>query len=310
MYYPYFRGKKHELYAILKANRNIFEKVMPVIEPVKLGIYAVKNLTKMCEENIPFILIINPTAQSAPTQTQILASLVNGVLATHGNYKLGFIVDDKSTRANILSFLNMPTALDKVFIHRGKYQGNRTDFTEFNQRVSQNLYANEKVDTEYIDETSVNSQKILIADGFTRRKRNADFPENSTFSNLSLTYQDRGYHGFGDYLMVGDYYKANERGGGGAFVMAIHMSYLNNDSVSMRHFLSDVTSDNPDDQAGKFSEAVQQLVDHYNANPELLRTTGALAYFHLHETEHFPGNGVNKEIAMIHHLEQIASLLN
>ncbi|MCE3294300.1 MAG: hypothetical protein K0R65_14 [Crocinitomicaceae bacterium] len=309
MYFPYFRGKRHEFYAILKANDAIYQKAIPIIEPVKLGSETLKNLRLICERNIKFILIINPTAQASPTQQEVLTTLVNGELTAHTNYILGFIIDKTTQRDHISSFVNMPSTLKKVFIHRGEYSEDLNDFQQFNNSILYNIYANQKVTAEYINNTSRGSEKVLIDDGFSKQQRNADYPEESQFSNLSLRYNDLGFFGFGDYLMVGDFYKYSE-GGGGAYVMAIHILRSENNRVSMKHFLSDVNSTEIVNQEGKFFDALQELVDFVAVDNTIHRTSGIQKYLDLHEEGHFPGNGTNKEIAMIHHLEQITAIMN
>src|SRR5699024_4351700 len=65
--------------------------------------------------------------------------------------------------------------------------------------------------------------RVLINDSF-EQKRNADYGPVDRFSDLHLTYGDRGLDGYGDFLIVGDSYSET---GGPAYAVAIHLTFIN-----------------------------------------------------------------------------------
>ena len=62
MYFPYLRGRQFELIALreLLEKRLIGDKIVPIIEPVKLTSTLVKTLNLYVEEKHKVALIMNP----------------------------------------------------------------------------------------------------------------------------------------------------------------------------------------------------------------------------------------------------------
>lgn len=308
MYFPYFRGKQEELLAILEVNRAVYpEKVLPIIEPVSTINARINNIAKMCKDNIPFILIVNPhanTTPAGPTQNDILTRYVNGGLSTYSNYHLGFIVTTRTTIADIRAFMALNPNLNKVLIHQSEFS-QPNNLIAFNPNLLYNIYVEGKVSNNYISTTSAGSQKVLIRDGFQKLVRNADYPNSSFFSDLHNTYQGGGYAGFGDFLTVGSFFSP---GGGPANAVAIHLTSVERGDLHVQHFVSD-------NKAGtglvpeKFGEALAHLVNHVQGNRHIPHTTGLREYLQTHQTGHFPGLAKNKRFSMKHHIEQVAILI-
>ena len=153
------------------------------------------------------------------------------------------------------------------------------------------------------------STRILIRDGF-ERKRNADYHEVDNFSDLHITYRDMGMDGYGDFLTVGDNYS---EGGGPAYAVAIHLTYIDPDhdeAMFIYHFVSD-TNDTPTDPAGKFAQALAKLIWRLDEGDSKLVETSAIREFRdLHARGHFPGLGYVKKISIKHHLETLANYHN
>lgn len=312
MYFPYLRSKQHELQALLEINQELYEnnRVIPIIEPTAINGGIDRRLTTLCQRGIRFILIVNPTAHQSPVRNIVEEHFIDNVLNGYDNYLLGFIIDENTAQESLLSFLNQYPHLQKVFVHRGEYRGGFEDILNNILEVEFNIYCFQKVTENYVNETCGTSSKILISDGFQRQKKNADYPNVSVFNNLSLNFRELGYSGFGDYLMVGDYFRQTNGGGGGAYVMALHVTSRVDDNILVRHFLSDVNSTNTANQGGKFSEALNELIEFMEENNSIVETTGIQRYIECHQAEHFPGNGMNKRYAMMHHIEQIVSNMN
>ena len=114
--------------------------------------------------------------------------------------------------------------------------------------------------------------------------------------------------GFGDFLIVGDDYS---EGGGPAYAVAIHLTFIDpeqDDSMQIYHFKSE-RQDTPKDPAGKFAEALSDMMDTLNASGSNVLETSAVKEFRmLHEKGHFPGLGYVKKLSMNHHIETLARL--
>ena len=148
-------------------------------------------------------------------------------------------------------------------------------------------------------------QRILVRDGFQRRL-NREHPRVEAFSDLHVTYPEEGMDGFGDFLIVGDEFSET---GGPAYAVAIHLTFINvieDDQMFIHHFVSD-RSDTPTDPAGKFSEALEKIVQEIDRSSTLVTRTEALGEFvGLHHRGHFPGLGYVKKLSMKHHIETLA----
>lgn len=147
--------------------------------------------------------------------------------------------------------------------------------------------------------------RVLVGDGF-EQKRNADYQLVDAFSDLHVTYSDRGMDGYGDFLTVGDNYS---EGGGPAYAVAIHLTFIDpdqDDAMFIYHFKSD-TNDTPIDPAGKFSQALSKLVALLESGESKLFETKAITEFRdLYERGHFPGLGYIKKLSIKHHLETLS----
>ena len=147
--------------------------------------------------------------------------------------------------------------------------------------------------------------RVLLADGFVQNK-NSLYPPTERFSDLHVTYPERGFDGFGDYSIVGDNYSDT---GGPAWAVAIHITYVDMDregEMYVHHFKSD-SNDTPVDPGGKFLEALKKLIVEVNSpGTKVFQSTAINEFRDLYDREHFPGLGYVKKLSVIHHLETIA----
>jgi hypothetical protein len=149
------------------------------------------------------------------------------------------------------------------------------------------------------------THRVLLKDGF-QRKRNRDYALVEPFSDLHATYSDEGMNGFGDFLMVGyDYIES----GGPAYAIAIHLTFIDpdqDDSMLIYHFKSE-RQDTPTDPAGKFAEALSEMIETLDSpGSKVLETTAVKEFRALYRQGHFPGLGYVKKLSMNHHIETLA----
>ena len=116
--------------------------------------------------------------------------------------------------------------------------------------------------------------------------------------------------GFGDFLIVGDEYSET---GGPAYAVAIHLTFIDpdqDDSMQIYHFKSE-RQDTPQDPAGKFGEALAEMMKTLDAPESKILETNAVKEFRaLHKQRHFPGLGYVKKLSMGHHIETLADYFN
>ena len=148
---------------------------------------------------------------------------------------------------------------------------------------------------------------MLLRDGFNKKLRNKDYPLAESFSDLHITYRDENMDGFGDFLMVGDDYSET---GGPAYAVAIHLTFIDRDKdnvMQIYHFKSS-RQDTAIDPAGKFAEALGEMMRYVDIPKSKVLETGAVKEFKtLHQQQHFPGLGYVKKLSMNHHIETLAN---
>lgn len=313
MYLPYLRDKQNEIFALLNLPSNIFKsnKIIPIIEPVT-DLKKNKNLKELKNNNIPFILISNPSVgrnATARVNENIKKQLIDGIFSNYKNYWIGFIISAKTTLSDIKAFFktfpNNATAL--IHDYNFKQASDLLQILEKEKSIQFNVFIENHTSGFYRREFSgIDASNILLRDGFRKQENNSLYPEEDFFSDLHLTFKEDGFDGFGDFQMIGYSYKES---GGPAHAVTIHLTTVDeeNTSLSMNHFVSDNVT-GPVDPGGKFLEALKKLNGFLIKNPHYT-TEGVNQYKALYKTKHFPGLGVVKKISIMHHIELIHRFL-
>ena len=305
MYYPYFRGKQFELVllreqAAFLASNNIH----PILEPVKDNLSSLRKvLEEFAKNEVEFTLIVNPLVGELKTSTQNILDL-SADFASSG-LSLGYIVNAQTNETQLASIVRANSSYNFSIIHYGFTEGqNLSSVTNKLSNIKEHIFIDGfagKLYQRHFKKDGIS--QILIRDGFKVMK-NEDYPDSEHFSELHITYANEGMDGFGDYLIVGDEYR---EGGGPAYAVAIHLSYLDKESdMYVSHFKSDRTG-SPTDPAGKFLEALEKLIIAIEKSNSLIYYSDACKeYKELYDKKHFPGLGYVKKLSMQHHLELVA----
>ncbi len=305
MYYPVLRAKQFELIALRTlANRLTPEVFCPVIEPVRLNISPlIKTIDILNQHHITPIVIINPTlgefSSAEPldflNEIQLQASDIDFIPCVATKEfpvdELNDIIDelpdefavfvDDGLKKQHLSILEDA----ETILIKGKYR----------ERLLKDLTHN----------------IVHIEDGFQKKSRNSDYKKRSDFSYAHVDFiEDDDIHGFGDYTITGEAYTES---GGPAYVVAIHLSYIDSeedDSMYVEHFLS-YDDGSPSGPGDKFGDALNQLIKCHQDSPDKFYPSSGLAGFLALEAEnHFPGLGVVKKLSVQHHIETICHYLS
>lgn len=306
MYYPYLRGKQFELITIREAAPVLATAgFVPIIEPVKESLGGLhRTIEAVCDAGGSAIVIVNPHHGDHAEDGVGISELLRDAFAECDNIAAGILLKKNMNVAEAMACFNQHADHERALIHAGFGDGKGL------------------VDALGADLTSVRhvffescgilyrrhfhgAQRILLKDGFERR-RNRDYPPVEPFSDLHITFQDQGGDGFGDFLTVGDDFT---EGGGPAYAVAIHLTFIDttkDDAMFIYHFVSE-SQDTPTDPAGKFGEALQQLMAKLHQPNHHLYESSAIAEFRdLAGRGHFPGLGYIKKLSMRHHIETLA----
>lgn len=310
MYHPYFRGKQFELITIRETAPLLADKgFVPIIEPVRESLGGLKKtLQSLSDAGGRAIVIVNPYhGDHQEDGTSITGLLQDGYIG-HGAIAAGILLRNDMSVADVMACYGDHADHNPVLVHVG-FNTPKDLAAALAAQMSDmtNVFVEDQDKLLYRRHFN-QSRRILVKDGF-KRQRNADYDPVEEFSDLHVTYADRGMDGFGDFLIVGDVYS---EGGGPAYAVAIHLTFIDNDKddvMYIYHFVSD-TKDTPTDPAGKFGQALAKLIKKLDSGTSKLLETEAIKEFRsLHAKGHFPGLGYVKKLSMKHHIETLAAYL-
>jgi hypothetical protein len=307
MYYPYFRGKQFELLALRESASLIASaRFVPIIEPVRESLSGLeRTLRSIADTGGNAIVIVNPRYGDHRTNGDSITALLARDYPDGDEVSAGVLLRSDTTFEHAVSMLSAHAQRNTAVIHAGFTEA-RDISTVIASRAAgvRNIFIEDQANMLYRRHFS-GSTRVLIRDGF-ERKRNADYDEVDSFSDLHVIYRDIGMNGYGDFLTVGDSYS---EGGGPAYAVAIHLTYIDPDhdnAMFSYHFVSD-TNDTPTDPAGKFAQALEKLMNRLDRGDSNLAETRAISEFReLHARGHFPGLGYIKKLSINHHLETLA----
>jgi hypothetical protein len=307
MYFPYMRGKQHELLTLdrcrglIQNNHNI----VPIIEPVNSNLNLLnRRIRPYVQGNVPFVLVVNPQVGELRGDKISIINNVASDLNNFGNSQiLGFIISENCTNADIQQFLASTQVNRICFIHNHEFSSPQLLLGLSN--LDYQIFIHNKAGAAY-QNYFLTEHRVIIEDGFNQQERNALYPPDEYFLDRNLNYQADNYYGFGDYLIVGQRFT---KGGGAAHAVVIHLTYRKvTGGIGIRHFVS-IRTTTKQDTPGKFGEALQKLISEVDSNPSILQTSAVARFRDLHNRQHFPGLGSIKEISMQHHIELMASVI-
>lgn len=307
MYFPYLRGKQFELIALRELCAlfpDELGKISPVIEPVKSSSTLSTTLVELANRNANFNIIINPRVGDLKNQyTQIVEIISTSVPVGYTNYQLAVIIHPK-TEPNIEALIDFLNVLELNYngitlIHKTEISNQNIELLNRNLNIIYNLIYFSKTSRRYYREFEP-ATLVSLDDYFEEQSRNADYlNQESDFSNEYRFYQQDGFVGFSDFLTIGDNYSES---GFLPRAVAIHLSYVDNDRIKVKHFVSDSNED-VSDIGGKFSEAINKLVIWCDQNN--LNTAAINVFRDLQQRGHFPGLGTLKKLSIMNHIELV-----
>ena len=306
MYFPYFRGKQFELILLreqaefLAANHQV-----PIIAPVRSNTKQLEKCINSLNEKIArHIVIMNPSAGDHANDYSAIHSLLRSIPANSFTIT-GIKLTYDLTKEQIRDLLDALPTESFALIHAG-YQNHAWLVAELSSRQLTPTFNIFLANPGHLYKNAFANNSVVIRDGF-QLMRNRDYPPEEFFSDLHITYSRDRFDHFGDYLTIGEQYK---EGGGPAYAVAIHLTYLNiNDenTIWIKHYISDSNFD-ISDVANKAKEALTKLENDYQAqNFQIPNTPALLELLDYRARNHFPGLGMLKKLSMWHHLHVVAS---
>lgn len=301
MYFPYLRAKQNELLALreLLDAELLSEKIMPVIEPIKETSTFKSTLSLFKEKDRKIFTIINPSVGD------YLQYNNHPIFPDEFEFKYDALLMNDSNINKYVATLNQSDEFITIFKDVDDLKNNKIIDEE-------NLIAQFALITNIRFKRQLNNINdfILLNDQFEKEERNVDYLINGDkfYSDDHLHYKDEGFVGYSDYSIIGEEYIDS---GFAPRAVAIHIVYFDEQyNLRIKHFVSD-TNDDITNPAGKFSEALNKLVDWYkNDAKPINKTTSLNEFINLYEESRYPGLGYIKKISLKHHLELIGGYLD
>ncbi|XZM33514.1 sce7725 family protein [Clostridium perfringens] len=303
MYLPYLRGRQNELLALkeLVNNNLIGDKVIPIIEPTKLSSTLISVIRLFNSENRKLIVIQNPQVGNFEEELKDNEGSYSYYdLINNDNIIKGIIATDNFEKdINKLRINNVDNENIVVILREKKYINLYKD--EFD-KINRPLYT--LIPDKKSFRRKIYANKIVLEDHFRKRERNTDYDEEPEFfSSDHADYDMDNFKGFSDYSIIGEEYKES---GFAPRAVAIHISFLDDDELYVKHFVSD-SNDSIKDPAKKFYEALKKLMDWKEEVG--LQTYGLSGFEECFEKQQYPGLGVVKKLALMHHIQLINDYL-
>jgi hypothetical protein len=280
------------------------EKISPIIEPVKDSSTLKSTLKELVEKGINFNFVLNPRVGNLDNPFDTVLDILSQIINGYTNFQLAIIVD-KYTEQNITTLAEFLSGIDFEYngitlIHNSEIENSSIERLNSSLNIKYNLIYFSKTSRRYYREFE-KSTRVSLDDYFRKLERNADYldVDVSDFSEEYKFYKDDGFVGFSDFLTIGDSYSES---GFLPRAVAIHLSYIDNNKIKIRHFTSDSNQDSSD-IGGKFAEALEKLVTWCDQNE--INTMGVNTFRELHSSGHFPGLGSVKKISTINHIELV-----
>ncbi len=312
MYFPYVRGRQYELLALreLAKNEKLSEKIIPIIEPVKLSATLLKTMSEFTEKGMPLALVCNPAVGSFSADMKTSKD-------DDKNEKQAFI--NALNESNIIkTHIVKSNSLSVISNWAKKTGAKKSDWIVINnkrefQGVYDNTFGEELPQYVLIPDESafrrqVRRNRVLMVDRFNKCDRNSDYLKNEDefYSDDHIFYKEDGFNGFSDYSVIGKDYLES---GFAPYAVAIHIVYFDKDKkLRIHHFVSDTNEDiqNP---AGKFYEAVTKL-NNWVIENDIPVTSSLQTFIDHYNNQTYPGLGSVKKLSLMHHLELIGEYLD
>lgn len=307
MYFPYFRGKQFELILLREqAEFLAINHQVPIIAPVRSNTKQLeKSIIALNDKNAQHIVIMNPSAGEHANDHTAICTLLQSV-PTNSSTITGIKLTYDLTEEQIEDLLNALPTESFALIHAG-YQNYAWLQAELSNRQLTPKFNVFLSNPGHLYKKTFATNSVVIKDGF-QLMRNRDYPPEEFFSDLHITYGRDEFDHFGDYLTIGEQYT---EGGGPAYAVAIHLTYLNTEdenTIWIKHYISDSNFDTSD-PANKAKEALTKLANEHQTQTFQVPNTPALrALLAYRARNHFPGLGMLKKLSMWHHLHVVASI--
>lgn len=283
MYYPYFRGKQFDLLALttLLIDQRLSKKIVPIIEPVKNSATFKKFLIEIQKRKHPFFIVQNPQAGDFLTLTG--AEYLDSLSAPKAS-----IIDQPIETFQHSSELFIAERAAPIL--ESDWQNNQIPVL---------------IPEEFRLLQKIQGPKILSQDVYTRLPRSEFYQEcpDELFSTTHLTFRKRGFDGFSDFSIDSRIYYEHSYP---SKYLSFHLVYFEKEVLRIHHFLA---TNEELSQKEQFFDLMEQLLCWKEQLCGGETTLGFTLLLDAFSAEKFPGMGVMRKAAVMHHMELMSRYL-
>lgn len=304
MYFPYLRGKQYELIALreLVEKGLLSDKVIPIIEPIKLTPTLKSTLAKFVETEREIGIILNSQVGKFNKEYKAEERDSHFEELLSSKYVIKAHVMNDSSAFEVKQLEREGQSSEELMV----LHINKNHLSKYQTIFEGASLLNTMIPDDTLFRNTIPTNRILLEDRFPKLDRNSDYKNKDEFFSADhLYYKDNNYIGFSDYSIVGEKFKES---GFAPYAVAIHIVYFNKKKhLRVKSFVSD-SNDNYNDPAGKFYEAVGHL-NEWLGNKDI-NTNGLQQLKEHYQNQTYPSLGPVKKLSIMHHLELMSNYLD
>lgn len=300
MYFPFLRGRQYELLALkeLVQKSLLNDKIIPIVEPIKISSTLKSTLELYNKENKPLALVLNTDAVvMEDIEREQLYGFLKGKI-------IPAVLVNESFKTTIAKIEEVGFAKNQIIVVFTSEE-NAALFNDCFKDVDPLFCLGP--DKRYFRKLETYN-KVLFDDHFIKQAKNSDYlkKDDEFFSEDHLNYAEDGYSGFGDYSIIGKEY---DDSGFAPRAVAIHIVYFDSSNIlRIHHFVSD-SNYGIEDVAGKFYEAIQKF-EGFGPLKEIINSTSAFGTLVNYAKDgYYPGLPTLKKLSIMHHIELLRKFL-
>lgn len=305
MYFPYMRSNLNEISAVLELPQVIAESrlVLPVFRIEKSDRHLSRRLKLIAKRGQRYAVVVNTAPVDAGKTIQRMVQELVGEYPGTVFPAFEIILEEVNALAVRAAplFRESPT----ILVHRTVAPAAHIDkaFASLLQPPI-HIYLQSTVELARAHRLP-SSGDVILNDPFKKKIKNGLYPQQSEFESLADTYSSKGYAGFGDFGIIGDYYKA---GGGRASNVALHLTEKLPGGFVCNHFVSDDKFIESHIHY-QYADALAKLRAHVGTPPSVIfDTSGVTDGYAVDDVFH--NLGVAKRWSMKHHIHMLHNILS
>ena len=305
MYFPYMRSNLNEISAILELSPVIAEGrlVLPVFRIEKSDRHLSRRLKLIAKQGQRYAVVVNTAPVDADKTIQ---RMVQELVEQHPGIVFPAF-EIVSEEVNALAVRAAPVFRESpaILVHRTVAPASDLDkaFAPLLQPPI-HIYLQSNVELTR-GHRLPSSGDVILNDPFKKKIKNGLYPQQSDFESLVDTYSSKGYAGFGDFGIIGDYYKA---GGGRASNVALHLTEKLPGRFVCNHFVSDDEFIESHIHY-QYADSLAKLRAHVGTPPsDIFDTSGVTDGYAVDDAFH--NLGVAKRWSMKHHIHMLHRTLS